>query len=102
MVMQKYIDNPLLIDGYKFDLRIYVLVTSCDPLTIYIFHEGITRLSTDLYEKPNSSNLDNVYQHLTNYSLNKNSDKFFYSEDPLKADIGHKRSLKALKEDMER
>ena len=32
-------------DGYKFDLRIYVLVTSCDPLKIFIYKDGLVRFS---------------------------------------------------------
>jgi tubulin polyglutamylase TTLL6/13 len=37
MVCQVYLTDPFLIDGFKFDMRIYVLITSCDPLRIYIF-----------------------------------------------------------------
>ena len=38
MVCQAYLTNPLLIDGFKFDMRIYVLITSCDPFRIYMFN----------------------------------------------------------------
>ena len=74
-VAQQYI-SPFLVDKYKFDLRIYVLVTAVDPLRIYIHKEGMTRFCTEPYLPPNHSNLDNAFSHLTNFSLNKKNEKF--------------------------
>ncbi|KAM3842387.1 putative tubulin polyglutamylase TTLL2 [Diretmus argenteus] len=68
VVIQRYISNPLLISGYKFDLRIYVCVKNFHPLTIYMHQEGLVRFATDKY---NLSSLDNLYAHLTNTSINK-------------------------------
>lgn len=70
---QRYIQNPMLIDGRKFDLRLYVLVTSMEPLRVYLFEEGLVRLSTKKYTL---KNLRSRFTHLTNYSINKKSGSF--------------------------
>ncbi len=94
-IVQKYISNPLLIDGLKFDLRFYVLITSIEPLTIYLYRNGLTRLATVPYEKPDDKNIKNVFMHLTNYSINKNAWNFVKN---LKNDLtkGHKRSFASV------
>jgi tubulin polyglutamylase TTLL6/13 len=94
-VAQRYI-APYLIDGFKFDLRIYVLLTSVDPLRIYIFREGMARFCTETYVKPKASNLNQVFSHLTNYSLNKKNENFQQPEDSELADKGSKRSLTSV------
>ena len=70
-VVQEYIPNPLLIDGRKFDLRLYVCVTSVEPLIAYLFDDGLGRFATHPYQKPSSSNKAQKTVHLTNYSVNK-------------------------------
>ncbi|TNN51612.1 Tubulin polyglutamylase ttll6 [Liparis tanakae] len=91
MICQVYISRPFIIDGYKFDLRIYVLVTSCDPLSIFMFKEGLARFCTTKYNEPTHGNVEDVCMHLTNYSINKNSDNFIRDED-----TGSKRKLSTL------
>uniref|UniRef100_A0A3Q3GCE8 Tubulin tyrosine ligase-like family, member 2 n=1 Tax=Labrus bergylta TaxID=56723 RepID=A0A3Q3GCE8_9LABR len=68
VIVQRYISDPLLISGYKFDLRIYVCVKSFHPLTVYIHQEGLVRFATEKYDL---ASLRNFYAHLTNTSINK-------------------------------
>ncbi|RMB89345.1 hypothetical protein DUI87_34257 [Hirundo rustica rustica] len=49
--------QPFLIDGFKFDMRIYVLVTSCDPLRIFVHKEGLVRFATMKYIARSTRNL---------------------------------------------
>ena len=57
VIVQEYIDKPLLVDGFKCDLRIYVLVTSCNPLRVFLFSDGLLRMSTERYVAPSESNM---------------------------------------------
>jgi len=49
-VVQRYISNPLLIGGKKFDLRIYVLAKSYKPLKAFLYREGFARFTTQRYD----------------------------------------------------
>lgn len=49
--------QPFILGGYKFDLRIYVLVTSCDPFSVFMFKEGLVRFCTTKYHEPTNSNV---------------------------------------------
>lgn len=88
VVCQLYIREPLLLDGYKFDLRVYALIASIDPLCIFVYNEGLVRLATAQYERPRHANIANKFMHLTNYSINKHSSG--YSQD---RELGSKRTF---------
>lgn len=92
-VVQTYIHNPLLIDNFKFDLRLYVLIAKLDPLEAYICKEGLARFCTEKYEKPSHKNIGKAYMHLTNYSLNKYSAEFDRSEQD---NLGSKRTVTSV------
>lgn len=46
-IISRYVAKPFLINGLKFDLRVYVAVTSMDPWRIYVFHEGLCRFASE-------------------------------------------------------
>ncbi|XP_014378745.2 tubulin polyglutamylase TTLL13 [Alligator sinensis] len=96
MICQQYIAKPFLVDGFKFDMRIYVLVTSCDPLKIFVYKEGLARFATMRYIEPSSSNLGDICMHLTNYAINKHNENFVRDDT-----TGSKRKLSTLNTWME-
>lgn len=69
-VISKYIENPLLIGGKKFDLRLYVVVTSFRPLKAYMYKLGFARFCSAKYDT-SIQKLENMYVHLTNVSVQK-------------------------------
>lgn len=116
-MVQEYVDRPLLLEGHKFDLRLYVLVTSCVPLRIHLYRDGIARLCTVPYHggqqggggggagsSSNSSSGGGAssdrgggggdwrFRHLTNYAINKQHPAFKEETDP-HGDSRYKRRL---------
>ena len=65
LVVQRYIANPHLLDGYKYSLRFYVLVVSIDPLVAYVFDDGFTKLASRPYSTDPGDRSDR-FRHLTN------------------------------------
>jgi hypothetical protein len=70
-----YLDRPLLINSKKFDMRMYVVVSSFNPLRVYFYHEGLARFATEEYSN-DPKVLKNKFVHLTNFSINKRNIKF--------------------------
>merc|ERR550537_1001505 len=74
-VVQRYLSDPLLIGGKKFDLRLYVLVTSYAPLIVYMYRSGFARFSHTRFSM-NSADLGNAMIHLTNVAVQKQCDSY--------------------------
>ncbi|AAZ11916.1 tubulin-tyrosine ligase-like protein, conserved [Trypanosoma brucei brucei TREU927] len=115
-VVQEYVDDPLLLEGRKMDLRLYVAVTSYDPLTVYLHDEGLVRLAVQQYNEgapDEATRCDPVevslshfdpFRDLTNYSIGrkwvKKGKQFGSSEENLEdADLiasEERRDIQAL------
>jgi tubulin polyglutamylase TTLL1 len=74
-VISRYIQEPLLIGGKKFDMRIYVLVTSYRPLQVFLHADGFARFCIVKYDS-DISQIDNPFIHLTNVSIQKSNDEY--------------------------
>ncbi|CCD16146.1 unnamed protein product, partial [Trypanosoma congolense IL3000] len=113
-LVQQYVTRPLCIDRKKFDLRIYVLITSvvegkpprrglhctsatankCDKKTttpldglkLFVHYDGLVRICTEDYAYPSEANCRHENMHLTNYAVNKTAGNFAIEE--VDADCG--------------
>lgn len=74
-VVQQYIDKPLLVGGKKFDMRLYLLCTSYNPLTMYLYREGFGRFCSSRFNLT-AANMDDTYIHLTNVAIQKKGDDY--------------------------
>ncbi|RLU18834.1 hypothetical protein DMN91_009191 [Ooceraea biroi] len=94
VVVQQYLSQPMLIRDAKFDLRLYVLVTSFNPLKIYMYPDGLVRFASVKYND-DINYLSDRFMHLTNYSINKTSATYTNS-DCADSRTGHKWTLRSL------
>ncbi|KRX01017.1 hypothetical protein PPERSA_09623 [Pseudocohnilembus persalinus] len=82
-IIQKYIENPFLINNKKFDVRCYVLVAQVEPFLVF-FHHGYLRLSLNEYTTLDSQSvMDQNLQltHLTNAAIQKNHPDYQSNKD---------------------
>ena len=70
IIIQKYIENPLLYRGRKFDMRIWVLLTQ--TMKVYVFKEGHLKTCSIEY----NINSKDAFSHITNYSFQKYNTNF--------------------------
>eukprot|EP00942_MAST-04A_sp_MAST-4A-sp1_P008094 g8094.t1 len=90
-VVQRYIANPYLVGGKKFDMRIYALVTNFQPLKVYLYRRGFARFSAARYSNSfSSSDINNSVMHLTNVAIQKHGEHY-------NSETGGKWDLRQLK-----
>lgn len=94
IIVQKYLKNPYLINGSKFDLRLYVLVTSVNPMRIYLYKDGLVRFASQKYSN-DVKTVENRFVHLTNFCINVQNVKFQVDSD-VNAPKGHKWTLQTF------
>ena len=95
LIIQKYLESPLLYNGRKFDIRIWVLFTYLgkdNNYNVYVFKEGHLKACSDEF----NINSDNLFIHLTNYSVQKHNINFSKSE------IGNEISFKMFQDELNR
>jgi len=100
IIATHYIYNPHLINGRKYDMRLYLLVTGYTPLKIYLFDDGLARFCSEEYDL-NPEKMSDRYIHLTNYSINKTSANFAQN-DSVTDEFGEKWTLHTLKKYFEK
>ena len=66
--MQRYLSNPLLLEGHKFDFRVYMVIASVNPLIVY-YQDGFLKLSAHVFDR----NSTDKGVHLSNTEVSKDA-----------------------------
>ena len=95
LILQKYIEAPLLYNNRKFDIRIWVLftyTTSNYRLEVYVFKQGHLKACSE----PFDINSEDLFVHLTNYSVQK------YNKNFSKIEIGNEISFETFQNELDK
>lgn len=71
-MIQEYLARPHLYEGRKYVLRLYVLISSVEPLRAHVYHEGFMKLASEPFDLADTGN---VFAHLTNPDINAENDR---------------------------
>jgi tetratricopeptide (TPR) repeat protein len=94
-VIQRYIDNPYLLNGRKFHARVYVMVSGADPLRAYVYREGIARIAPEPYATDDAA-LARPGIHVTNTALHLKHPDLRVDTDPAKENAGNIWTMSAV------
>ena len=92
ILLQKYLERPLLYQGRKFDIRIWIMLISGQESCVYIFKQGHLKATCGQYDINSSS----PFIHLTNYSVQKHNVDFS------KIEIGNEISYEEFQEELDK
>ena len=92
ILLQKYLERPLLYQGRKFDIRIWIMLISGQESCVYIFKQGHLKATCGQYDINSSS----PFIHLTNYSVQKHNADFS------KIEIGNEISYEEFQEELDK
>ena len=95
LIIQKYIENTLLYNNRKFDIRIWVLISylsTKDKYEAYVFKEGHLKACSETF----NINSDDLYVHLTNYSVQK------YNRNFSKEEVGNEISFELFQNELDK
>ncbi len=95
VVVQRYVENPYLVDGRKGHVRLHGVVTSLDPFRAYLNAEGIVRFAPEPYDI-SEAGLADVHAHITNTALHKDHPKLVVSQKAEEENVGAVWSLSAF------
>ena len=90
VILQKYLEKPLLYNDRKFDMRIWVLLNH--EMNIYICKEGHLKVASEKYYIQSND----LYVHLTNYTIQKKNPNFS------KKEIGNEISFEIFQQSLDK